>query len=160
MRKAQLRVPKQDTYVGHNLAVKTLRVQETHRPILQCTELCASVSKEGEDKGLWTLLGEISQDGRADLKARSFRKGQGDLLHSSPVSAPSSCTSSSTCLRSHRTGRTSSFFSLCWFSPLSVTFSSSWGHAKPTLTQGKWQEHCSWRQEAGMESLLPAAASC
>lgn len=146
MRKAQLGVPKQDTYVGHNLAVKTLRVgsmspavllclQETHRPILQCIELCANMSKEGEDKGLWTSLGEVSQYGRAYLKARSFTKGQGDLLRSSPVSAPSSCTSSSTwqCWQ-NKTGRM--LFSLCWFSSLSVTFSSLWRQAKPTLTQG------------------------
>lgn len=97
--------------------------------------------KEGEDKGLWTLSGEVSQDGRADLKARSFRKGQGVLPHPSPMSTPSSGTSPGTCLSSHKIGRKQPFFSLCWFSALLVTSSSTWGQTKPTLAQGKWQEH-------------------
>lgn len=75
------------------------------------------------------------------MMARSFRKGQGVLPHPSPVSTPSSGTSSATCLSSHKTGRKLSFFSLCWFPPLSATFSSLWGQAKPTLAQGKRQEH-------------------
>ena len=118
-----------------------LCLQDTYRLKLQCIELHASMSKEGEDKGHWTLLGEVSQDGRADVKARSFRKGQGVLPHPSPVSTPSSGTSSGTCLSSQKTSRKLSFFSLCWFSPLLVTFSSLWGQTKPTLAQGKWQEH-------------------
>lgn len=90
---------------------------------------------------LWTVSGEISQDGRADLKVRSFRKGQRVLPHPIPVFTPSSGISSGICLSSHNTGRKLSFYSLCWFSALLVTFFSSWGQTKPTLAQGKWQEH-------------------
>lgn len=61
MRKAQLRVPKSDTYVGHNLAAEDsasvssavpLYVQDAHRLKPQGIELRASMSKEGEDEGL------------------------------------------------------------------------------------------------------------
>lgn len=63
-----------------------------------------------------TLLGEVSQGGRADLKTRSFRKRQEVLPHPSLVSTSSSGTSSGTCLSSHKTSRELSFFSLCGFS--------------------------------------------
>jgi len=98
------------------------------------------MSRAGEDKGLGTLSGEVLQNGTADLKARSFRKGQGVFWYPSLMSTPSSGTSCGTCLSSHKTGRKLPLFSLCWFSALLVTSSSLWGQTKRTLAQGKWQE--------------------
>lgn len=64
----------------------------------------------------WTLLCEVSQGARADLKTGSFRKGQEVLPHPSLVSTSSTGTSSGTCPSSHKASRELSFFSLCRFS--------------------------------------------
>lgn len=122
-------------------AAELLCLQDTGRLKLQCIEQRANMSEAGEAKGLWTLLGEISQDGRADLKTRNFKKGQGVIPDPNPVYSPSSGTSSGTCLSSHKIARKLSFSSLCWFSALLVTLCSFGGQTKPTLAQGKQQEH-------------------
>lgn len=108
---------------------------------------------------LWTVSGEISQDGRADLKVRSFRKGQRVLPHPIPVFTPSSGISSGICLSSHNTGRKLSFYSVLVFCSLS-DFLQLMGSDKANTGTREVAGACSWRQEVEVGLTLPAAASC